>query len=172
MGFFDTLGRVKTRIVFWFFLIVLLMVMIGGVVAFFQNHHTEIATSTLHQVICVPSIQTAQNGARSGLLDCSGQQTYEVDGHPYNLTYSEMNLSVPRHDGETSTLYYNPKDPADASTTSRATVTTLTLIASAILFLIVVLSYFRYEMSQNNKYWATGEGVLTGVNVFANLVNS
>lgn len=168
MGFFDTLGLVKTRIVFWFFLIVFVIVLIAGIVQFFQNHHTEMTSSTLHHVMCVPTT----NQGRSTGYQCSGQQTYVVNGQPYSIPYMESNLPAPRSEGESSTVYYDPQHPEDASTMSRSNVAIIFLIVSAILFLIVAISYFRYEMSAQNKYWATGEGVLTGVNVVANLVNS
>lgn len=166
MGFFETLGLIKTRIVFWFFLIVLLIVVIGGVVEVVQNHHTEKVTATLNNVTCVPSMQ---NNVPNG-YQCSGQQTYVVDGKTYSIPYDQNQLPAPRPNADTSTVYYNPTDPSDASTISRSGVAMIFVVISLVLLLIVAISYFRYEMSKENPYWATGEGVLTGVNVVANLI--
>lgn len=167
MGFFDTLGRVKTRIVFWFLLIVLLIVLVGGVISVVGNHHTESANGSLTTVHCIasPSNNTIT-------YQCAGQIGYAVDQHSYALSYMESGLPAPRPVGDPQTVYYDPKNPGDASTTSRGQSAMVLLIVSGILLLAVAIAYFRYEMSMKNTTWATGEGVLTGVNVVWNLASS
>lgn len=174
MGFWDTMGsvgRVSSKISFWFLFIVFILVLIIGVRLYLTNNHTAVTNGKISGVTC--SSYTSYNMRRDffgnfvyepvARWKCSGTLTYTVGDKTYTQAYSESDLVAPVQNGVSREVDYNPNNPADNGVGKSHTGTILLIVAS-ILGFVVLIAYLSYRGAEESPGYAQYLGARTTFN--------
>lgn len=166
MGFWDAMGsvgRVSSKISFWFLFVVFILVLIIGVKLYISNDYTAVTNGNISGVNC--SSYTSYNTRRDPVTKwkCSGTLTYSVADKTYTQAYSESGLVAPAQNGASREVDYNPNNPVDNGVGKSHTGTVL-LIVSVILAFIVLIAYLSYRGAEESPGYAQYLGARTTFN--------
>ena len=98
--------------------------------------------------------------------DCNLTISYKVDGKSYSTT-ENTSTRVPYKDGDSMTVYYDPKAPSDGATTSDGGSTILGVIFIIIGVIIPAACWVWWYAARKSKAVAAVGGVMTGLDVIS-----
>ena len=141
----------------------IIMIVIGSFMV--RDPHTESTTAIVQNMFCGP-VQTTSGGAMAASNNrpsCTFVVTYNVNGQGYSSTFDDTQFAY--HNGETVTVYYDPKNPLSISVNARTTRTIgWVLIGVGILIPVIAIATAVFAMKSKE-----GAGIL-GAQQFADAI--
>lgn len=154
-----SLGRFWSYVIFGFIIFIAIIILISGISKSFSNSvYTETVLATVTNTNCTP-IKTQQGDIIT--YKCNVSVKYEIEGKTYEIPSVMTDHQSIINQGQKLTLYYNPSNPNDVSSTSRSQekqtgagliMTSIVMVALASLFLWMALKFKFFAAIQGGSF--------------------